>query len=274
MKTTSIYLTLLLTGLTAALPLPAQDASPAQPARPASVTTEIKPGEPETADLRINFRNAPLEMVLNYLSEAAGFTIVLETQVNGTIDVWSNQPVTRQEAVEILDSALAKNGFAAIRNGKTLTIVTKEAAKTRNIPIVSSANWEEIPQTDVVATYIIPVRYISATELINNLQPLLPEKMQISANQNSNSLIITDSQAAIRRIAHIASLLDSSVSGVSSVKIIPLKHSDAKELAATINQLYATQNSNSRGSTGGRGGNGNPFGGGNPFTRGGGNNGR
>jgi hypothetical protein len=39
------------------------------------------------------------------------------------------------------------------------------------------------------------------------------------------------------------------------VRIIPLKHSDAKELAATINQLYATQNSSARGgSTPGRSG--------------------
>ncbi|HAV61105.1 MAG TPA: hypothetical protein DCY13_01910 [Verrucomicrobiales bacterium] len=252
MKTNQSAFTLILLGLAATLPVFAQEAPPA---RTLPATSEARPAEAETADLRINFRNAPLEMVLDYLSEAAGFTIVLETQVKGTIDVWSNQPVTRQEAVDILDAALAKNGYAAIRNGKTLTIVTQEDARTRNIPIVSSDSWEKIPQTDVVATYIIPVRYISATDLITNLQPLLPEKMQISANQNSNSLIITDSQAAIRRIAHIASLLDSSVSGASSVRIIPLKHSDAKELAATINQLYATQNSSARGgSTPGRSG--------------------
>lgn len=252
MKTRSVHVITILAGLAVVAPLLAQDTPPAAPGRAGGpVTAEARAEAGEVADLRINFRNAPLEMVLDYLSEAAGFTIVLETQVKGTIDVWSNQPVTRQEAVDILDAALAKNGYAAIRNDKTLTVVTKEAARTRNIPIVSADNWEEIPQTDVVATYIIPVRYISATDLISNLQPLLPEKMQISANQNSNSLIITDSQAAIRRIAHIASLLDSSVSGVSSVKIIPLKHSDAKELAETINQLYASQNSSGRSTRGG-----------------------
>src|SRR5664280_2190687 len=32
-------------------------------------------------ELRLNFRNAPLEMVLNYLSDAAGFIIVLDTKV-------------------------------------------------------------------------------------------------------------------------------------------------------------------------------------------------
>lgn len=231
------------------------------PGAPETKTAETKPaGEtrPAPGELRLNFRNAPLDMVLDYLSEAAGFTIVLETQVKGTIDVWSNHPVPVQEALDILDSALARNGYTAIRDGRKLTIVSKEAATTRNIPIVQSSDWDTIPQSDVVATYIIPVRYINATQLITTLQPLTPDKMQITANADSNSLLITDSQAAIRRIAHITSLLDSSVSSVSEVKVIPLKHADAKEMAETVTSLYANQNRNSRGNNnnqGGRGGN-------------------
>ncbi len=37
--------------------------------------------------LLLNFRNAPLEMVLNYLSDAAGFIIVQDTHVNGTVTI-------------------------------------------------------------------------------------------------------------------------------------------------------------------------------------------
>jgi general secretion pathway protein D len=241
------------TGAQETPPGPAAAAQETRPATPPAGTDN--PATAEPADLRLNFRNAPLDLVLNYLSEAAGFIIVLETPVRGTVDVWSNQPVSRQEAVELLDSALARNGYAAIRDGRKLTVVSQEAAKTRNIPIVQSADWETIPQSDVVATYIIPVRYINATQLITTLQPLTPEKMQITANADSNSLLITDSQAAIRRIAQIASLLDSSVSAVSTMKIIPLKHADAAEMAATITSLYANQNRNSRGNVqqGGRG---------------------
>ena len=97
-------------------------------------------------------------------------------------------------------------------------------------------------------------RYINAAQLQTTLQPLVPANMQITANADSNSLLITDSQAAIRRIAHIASLLDSSVSSVSTMRIIPLKHADAKEMAQTINDLYSANNNNSnRNVRGGRG---------------------
>src|SRR5882672_3507392 len=86
-------------------------------------------------ELRLNFRNAPLEMVLNYLSEAAGFVIVLDTEVKGKVDVWSNRPVSKEEAVDLLNSMLKKNGYAAIRNANTLTIVKRDEAKTRDIPV-------------------------------------------------------------------------------------------------------------------------------------------
>jgi hypothetical protein len=46
-------------------------------------------GEP---GLRLNFRGVPLDLVLNYLSEAAGFIIVLDAKLTGKIDAWSNQP--------------------------------------------------------------------------------------------------------------------------------------------------------------------------------------
>src|SRR5438093_542772 len=76
--------------------------------------------------LRLNFRGVPVDMVLDYLSDAAGFIIIKETDVKGKVDVWSNQPLTRDEAVDLLNTILNKNDYAAIRNGRTLTIVSKD----------------------------------------------------------------------------------------------------------------------------------------------------
>src|SRR6185369_5364663 len=82
----------------------------------AAFVPPMEPGKNAAADLRLNFRNAPIEMVLNYLSDAAGFIIQLDTQVSGRVDIWSNQPVTRQEAVELLNSVLNRRGYAVVRS--------------------------------------------------------------------------------------------------------------------------------------------------------------
>ena len=80
--------------------------------------------------LRVNFHGAPLNLVLDYLSDAAGFIINKQTDVKGTVEVWSKQPVTKDEAVELLNSVLKKNGYGMTRSGRILTIVAMEGVKT------------------------------------------------------------------------------------------------------------------------------------------------
>lgn len=197
-------------------------------------------------ELRLNFRNAPLEMVLNYFSDAAGFIILPETEVRGKVDVWSNQPVSKDEAVELLNTILSKNGYALLRNGRTLTLVSREEAKKRDIPVKSGSDPEKIPKDDQIVTQILPIRFINASQVTRDLQPLLPEKAQMSANEAGNALVITDTQASIRRMAEIIKALDTPLSSVSTVKVFPLKFADAKSLATVIKDLFAPQQDSSR----------------------------
>ncbi len=102
-------------------------AQPAPP--PAAETPAAEPARPTLADgekgLRLNFRGVPLELVLSYLSDAAGFIIVSKTHVKGKVDVWSDQPLTKDGAVELLNTVLNQNGYAAVRKGRFLKIVSR-----------------------------------------------------------------------------------------------------------------------------------------------------
>src|SRR2546425_149668 len=62
-------------------PAEAVPAAARQPATSPAPNTSLTDGAGAQKELRLNFRGVPLEMVLNYLSEAAGFIIVLETKV-------------------------------------------------------------------------------------------------------------------------------------------------------------------------------------------------
>jgi type II secretory pathway component GspD/PulD (secretin) len=195
-------------------------------------------------ELRLNFRGAPLEMVLDYLSKAAGFTIVLETEVKGKVDVWNNHPLTKDEAVAVLDSALNRNGYAAIRNGRTLTIMSRDDAKKRNIPVMPGSNPEAIPKTDEMVTQIIPVRYANVSQLLKDLEPLKPAYATLTANDSANALVLTDTRANVRRMVEIVNALDTSVSSVSTVRVFPLKYADAKDLAAAVKELFTSPTTN------------------------------
>jgi general secretion pathway protein D len=234
----------------------------AQPADPAQkqVPTEAKDKPPEPAPppapageekgLRLNFRGVPLEMVLDYLSDAAGFIIVLETEVKGRVDAWSNQPLTRDEAVSLLNTVLNKNGYAAIRNGRTLRIVSREEAKSKDIPVRSGADPGSISKSDEMITQVIPVRYANANQLVQNLTPLLPTYANLSANESGNALVLTDTQSDVRRMVEIVQALDTAISSISTIRVFALRYADAKDLASAVKELFAPptnqQNNNDR----------------------------
>ena len=242
-------------------------------ARPAVPTIVVENG---TNGMRLNIHGAPLSLVLDYLSDAAGFIINKEVDVRGTVEVWSKEPLTKDEAVEVLNSVLKKNGCAVIRNGRILTIVAQDTAKTKDLPVISGNDPDEVERGDEVVTQIIPVKYASVSQLVPNLELLLPTTATLSANESANSLILVATKTDIKRMLKIITALDTSIASVSSIRVIPLKYADAKDTATLIGALFTSQGGGQGGNTGGRGGlfsmlaGGGPFGGGGPGGFGGG----
>jgi type II secretory pathway component GspD/PulD (secretin) len=191
----------------------------------------------------------PLDMVLSYLSDAAGFIVVLETEVRGKVDVWSNQPLTREEAIDLLNTVLNKNGYAAIRQGRTLKIVSRDDAKTKDIPVRSGADPEAIQKSDEMVTQIIPVHYANALQLVQNLTPLLATYATLSANESGNALVLTGTQTDVRRMVEIVKALDTAISSVATIRVFPLRFADAKEVANAVKELFQPQSTqqNNRG---------------------------
>jgi type II secretory pathway component GspD/PulD (secretin) len=217
-------------------------------------------------DLNLNFTRAPLDMVLNYLSDAAGFIIVQDTRVNGTVTVVGKH-LTQNEAVDLLNSELNRNGYAAIRNERTLTIVDKNDAKTRNIPVKTGNNPGSIPNNDEIVTQIIPIRFVEARQLVSDLSLFVSSQATIVANEAGNSVVVTDTQSNIRHLAEIIKAIDDSAEAETEIRVFPLKHANPNDVATELGSIFPSANSSGSqspiqfgrgGATGGRGG----FGGG------------
>lgn len=205
---------------------------------------------PTNADnLRLNFDNVPLDMVLNYLSDAAGFIIVMDTQVHGTVSVISSHPITRDEAVDLLNSVLNQNGYAAVRNGRTLTIMDKNAAKSSDIPVQVGSDPASIPRNDEIVTQIIPVKYVDATQLVSDLSSFVSPTATIVANQAGNSIVITDTQENIRHLMEIISDIDQSAAGETEIQVFPLKYANPNDVATELGEIFPSGNPSGTGQT-------------------------
>lgn len=219
--------------------------TPTTPAAPPAGTrpAETPPGAatyPQDGTLRFNFRGAPLETVLNYMSDAAGFVIILETPVRGTVDMWSAQPVSKAEAIQLLNLALNKNGYTATLQGRNLIIASKDEAKKKNLPIRTGNDPREIPTNAEMVMQVIPLRYITASKVATDIATLIPSSATVTANEDSNSLVVTDTNLNVRHIVEIVSALDLSIQSDAAMRIFRLHNADPKEMADLITQLYPT----------------------------------
>ena len=236
-------------------------AVPAVSPAPLTKPVEMKPAPVlGKGEIMLNFQGASMNDVLNYLSEAAGFVIVQEAPVSGTVNVMSRQAISAEEAVDLVNTVLIEKGFIAIRNGRILKIVKRDGAQKRDLPVQTGSDPEKIPRNDGMVTQILPLRFGEAAKLVENLRPLLPDNATITANESSNSIIMTDTQTNIRRMAEIIRAIDTSVASISTIHVYPLQYANAKELATVVTQLFANNTTSQQN---------NPFGGGRGGRRGG-----
>jgi len=232
-------------------------AAPALPARPVAARPAVAVVAPEVAainseapaagtnydDLRLNFRNAPLDLVLKYLSDAAGFIIVMDTQVRGNVSVISSRPMNRDEAVDLLNSVLNKNGYAAIRDGRTLTIMDKNDAKTRDIPVKVSNDPNAIPNNDEIVTQIIPIRFVEARQLVTDLSSFVSPQATIVANEAGNSIVVTDTQSNIRHLMEIIRAIDDSAEGETEIRVFHLRYANPNDVATELGTIFPSSGS-------------------------------
>ncbi|MFB3894071.1 MAG: type II secretion system secretin GspD [Phycisphaerae bacterium] len=227
---------------------------------PATVPSIIRPPATRPAigngPLMLNFKDASLRTVLDYLSEAAGFIIVGEPKIEGRITLQSRWPVPVEEAVGLLDTVLKEKGYAAIRMGRTLKIVSLADAKKELIQTRFGNNPDEIKPSDRIITQVIPIRYVDAVKLKSDLSSLIPSSADVTTNAVSNTLIVTATEATVRRILEIIKAIDSHQADISTVKVFQLKYANATSTARLIQDIFKedqTQQAGGGGFGGGRG---------------------
>lgn len=207
-----------------------------------ALAASVIQGKPSSASaevmLGLNFRGTPIQQVLEYIADMAGLIIVSEAPVSGKVDVWSNEKISIEDGIALLNTVLAKNGLAALRNGRILTIVTSEEAKKRDIPLKIGAEPESIPKNTDIVTQIIPLKGINAAQLARDLSTLVPGGANFIANEGANSILMTDTQVHIRRMAEIIAALDTEVSSAASIRVFPMKYADSKAIATVVKDLF------------------------------------
>ena len=193
--------------------------------------------------ITLDFKDAPISTVMDHVSESTGLVIISNYDLTGRISIISKKPVGIEQAVSLINSVMKESGYAVVRTGNILKVVRLDDARKMNIPVRSGSDPKTIEDSDEVITHIIPILYADAVKLRDDLSGLLPDYAEFTANEASNSLIITDTSANIKRISKIVDALDTQMSKVAEIRVFHLVYADAENVSNLINELFEEDNS-------------------------------
>ena len=232
------------------------------PANDITARTQAKVTLPDPASrpvklIKLEFKDASLNTVVDYLSHSLGFTVKKSGPIEGRISLVTRNPVTPEVALQRCSmKPLAEKGMTAVQQGNVLKIVAIADVKKLILPVHQGNKPEEIADTFEWITQVIPVRNIDAIKLRQDLQPMISGDADFSANQGSNSLILTDTSANIKRVVTIISKLDENTALAAEVRIYHLKFANATSTAKLITSIFAPDAANGQQGGGGGGGGG------------------
>jgi len=188
----------------------------------------------------LNFSDARLKDVIMTISEITGKNFILSPDVlSRKISIRTTKPVRKRDVFGIFETILAVNGLSAVRSGNYYTIVTSKSAKERGIRLFTERDPSKIPHGDSMINVLVPIRFISAKDVLQILKPRLSPGGNIVNYQSANTLIITDMASNIKKFLTLIDKLDVDLFAKLNVSLIHVNNVDVNTLSKELLDIFS-----------------------------------
>ncbi|WP_218565777.1 MULTISPECIES: type II secretion system secretin GspD [Pseudomonas] len=198
---------------------------------PLAAQALIEPQGDGSEDLVLNLRGADINGLIEIVSQETGINFIVDPRVRGEVNVVSGKPIPRDELYPLFLGVLKSYGFAAVRGSDgVVRIVPEVQAKENELAGLTSST-----PGDEVITHVINVKNINAGQLVRILRPLVPKGGHLAAAAESNTLVIADTAANVRRIQSLVERIDQE--SMEDFEVLPLEHASALDVVRIVQGL-------------------------------------
>lgn len=210
-----------------------------QDAAPATTGGESRPVAAGEVRIRFNFDGVAFDQVLDFFARETNLPVVREAPVpDGTLKFISARDFALGEAIEVFNFSLRTRGVRLVHEGDFLYLRTIEGAATDARP-VSPEELQRFTERDAsqfVTTYI-PLNNATADTVVEQIKPLIRPPGMVQAIARQNMLILVETAAQCKRIYEIISQVDMVRPADITMKVIPLRYTQAEQIVATLKGL-------------------------------------
>jgi type II secretion system protein D len=196
--------------------------------------------------------NNPVDDVLAAYERLTGKEVIKDAGVTDSkqISIMVSEPVTRQRAIELIESALQLNGYVMVPGpGSSVKVINLQSGRnprSEGLPMYSRP--EDIPEGARIISYFMSFRFLSAEQalpIFTQQASLTPPYGAIVAVPNAQALIITETSSVVRSLIDLQRLVDVPPPDVEA-RFIALKRADAERVVKIINQMISARASADR----------------------------
>ncbi len=192
----------------------------------------------EEPRITMNFDNADIGTIIEAVQMATHKTFIIDPRVRAQVTMRSSTPVTPAAMYEIFQSILAVHSFILVpAAGGAMKIVPD--SNQRFYPGARDLQEGVSSTSDEIVTQVIPVKNVSAVQLVTVLRPLVPTSGQINAYSQANMIIISDHESNVSRIMKIIARIDQV--GDADVEVMPMQNASATEVVRVLTALTQGQ---------------------------------
>jgi len=189
----------------------------------------------QDAGISLNWKDADIRVVVEAVSEATGKNFILDPRVSGKVNLLSAEPMSKDAFYAAFLSILQVHGLIAVESGDLIKILPDATA--RQFP--TSFGTANAAGPDDLATQVIQVKNVGATQLVPILRPLIPQYGHMVAHPGSNMLIISDRAANLARMVSIIRRID--MASDADIEVVALQNASATEIVRIMTALTQTQ---------------------------------
>ncbi|MFA7344551.1 MAG: secretin N-terminal domain-containing protein [Terrimicrobiaceae bacterium] len=234
------------------VPLPSPATSqpvPPGPTQPAQPTPVPQQGAASGDSVNMQFPRTSVFDVLNYYESLTGKRLIRDSNLAGPeLSIMVSQPVSRQEAIKLIESSLLLNGYSIVPvDDQTVKILgPSRAPRTEGLPLYVDS--VALPKDgERVVSFYAPLAFISPDEAIAVLDQVVQRNAfgAFAPVPNTNAIIITDKTPVIRKAIGVLALIDVEPAQVVT-EFVPLQRANAERIVEILDEMFGKDDPSSK----------------------------
>ena len=208
-----------------------------------AVSAESQESPDDSGSVVFNFDNAGLREVIRTIAGHLNINYMFDVVVDGKITVYTAGELDKKDIWPVFYQILEAKGLTAVRKDQIYHIVNLKDAPRMPITSYVKSDIDRVPADENIIIQIIPLRNVSASEMVTLLTPFISESGQILFHEHSNTLVIVENKDNILKIVKLANTFDVDIFERMGHRFFPLQYGDVESVALILNSVFTAYGS-------------------------------